>query len=594
MRRRVVDHIPAHEAERQLKLGSGGLRDVEFAVQLLQLVHGRADDGDPAADDAERAGRADPSAATSAARTARRCTTAYAFLRTLEHRIQLLPAAPHPRRTRATRRRCAGSAGAWATSRTPVPALDETWQHHRREVRRLHEKLFYRPLLDRGRADARRRGPAVPGGGRARGWPRSASPTRPPRCGTSRRSPAGVTRTAQHPAARCCRRCSSWFADAPDPDAGLFGFRRISESLGAHAVVPQDAARRGPGRRAAGPAAGHLALRHRPARARAAGRADARRGPRAARAAEPLIVEEMLAAAGRQRRPRGGGARDPRRPPPRAVPDRGRRPARPDRRGRRRRRRSRGSPTRPSRPRCDGRRPCGRARQQGLDEAPTRMAIVAMGRYGGFELSYGSDADVMFVHEPAAGRRPARGVVVRPGRGQRAAPAARAAGRRPGARGRRRPAARGQAGPAGAHASTPTPPTTRSGRRSGSPRRCCAPTPWSATRTLRQRFTELIDPLRFPADGHHRGRRRRGTPDQGARRPASGCRAAPTRTPTSSSAAAGWPTSSGPCSCCRCGTPATVPGLRTSRTLEALAAAREAGLLVRRRRRRAGRGLAAR
>ncbi|MBV9830825.1 MAG: bifunctional [glutamine synthetase] adenylyltransferase/[glutamine synthetase]-adenylyl-L-tyrosine phosphorylase, partial [Marmoricola sp.] len=31
---------------------------------------------------------------------------------------------------------------------------------------------------------------------------------------------------------------------------------------------------------------------------------------------------------------------------------------------------------------------------------PTRMAIVAMGRYGGFELGYGSDADVMFVHAP--------------------------------------------------------------------------------------------------------------------------------------------------------------------------------------------------
>jgi [glutamine synthetase] adenylyltransferase / [glutamine synthetase]-adenylyl-L-tyrosine phosphorylase len=38
--------------------------------------------------------------------------------------------------------------------------------------------------------------------------------------------------------------------------------------------------------------------------------------------------------------------------------------------------------------------------QRGLDQAPTRIAIVAMGRYGGFELSYGSDADVMFVHEP--------------------------------------------------------------------------------------------------------------------------------------------------------------------------------------------------
>ncbi|MFX3793513.1 hypothetical protein ACJBQ4_10810, partial [Streptococcus suis] len=29
--------------QRQLKLGPGGLRDIEFAVQLLQLVHGRAD-----------------------------------------------------------------------------------------------------------------------------------------------------------------------------------------------------------------------------------------------------------------------------------------------------------------------------------------------------------------------------------------------------------------------------------------------------------------------------------------------------------------------------------------------------------------------
>ena len=41
--------------------------------------------------------------------------------------------------------------------------------------------------------------------------------------------------------------------------------------------------------------------------------------------------------------------------------------------------------------------------QRGLDQAPTRIAIVAMGRYGGFELSYGSDADVMFVHEPDEG-----------------------------------------------------------------------------------------------------------------------------------------------------------------------------------------------
>ena len=33
------------DADRELKLGPGGLRDVEFAVQLLQLVHGRTDPG---------------------------------------------------------------------------------------------------------------------------------------------------------------------------------------------------------------------------------------------------------------------------------------------------------------------------------------------------------------------------------------------------------------------------------------------------------------------------------------------------------------------------------------------------------------------
>ncbi|MGB6456881.1 MAG: bifunctional glutamine-synthetase adenylyltransferase/deadenyltransferase, partial [Streptosporangiaceae bacterium] len=44
MRRRVVASLPADQAGRELKLGPGGLRDIEFAVQLLQLVHGRADE----------------------------------------------------------------------------------------------------------------------------------------------------------------------------------------------------------------------------------------------------------------------------------------------------------------------------------------------------------------------------------------------------------------------------------------------------------------------------------------------------------------------------------------------------------------------
>jgi glutamate-ammonia-ligase adenylyltransferase len=34
---------------------------------------------------------------------------------------------------------------------------------------------------------------------------------------------------------------------------------------------------------------------------------------------------------------------------------------------------------------------------------PTRLCVVAMGRFGGHETGYGSDADVMFVHDPVPG-----------------------------------------------------------------------------------------------------------------------------------------------------------------------------------------------
>ena len=89
MRRRVIDAHPARRRpKRQLKLGSGGLRDVEFAVQLLQMVHGRTDE-------AVRP----PTTLSALARLTeggyvgredgRSLHEAYAFLRTFEHRIQL-------------------------------------------------------------------------------------------------------------------------------------------------------------------------------------------------------------------------------------------------------------------------------------------------------------------------------------------------------------------------------------------------------------------------------------------------------------------------------------------------------------------------
>jgi glutamate-ammonia-ligase adenylyltransferase len=35
---------------------------------------------------------------------------------------------------------------------------------------------------------------------------------------------------------------------------------------------------------------------------------------------------------------------------------------------------------------------------------PTRFAVIAMGRFGGHECGYGSDADVLFVHDPGPGQ----------------------------------------------------------------------------------------------------------------------------------------------------------------------------------------------
>jgi glutamate-ammonia-ligase adenylyltransferase len=41
--------------------------------------------------------------------------------------------------------------------------------------------------------------------------------------------------------------------------------------------------------------------------------------------------------------------------------------------------------------------------RQGASPLPTRICVVAMGRLGGHEMGYASDADVLFVHEPLPG-----------------------------------------------------------------------------------------------------------------------------------------------------------------------------------------------
>jgi [glutamine synthetase] adenylyltransferase / [glutamine synthetase]-adenylyl-L-tyrosine phosphorylase len=232
MRRRVVEHIPAGSRERELKLGPGGLRDVEFAVQLLQLVHGRADTSlrvrpTLAALDALRdggyVGRDD----------AVSLSDAYRFLRSTEHRLQLYQL----RRTHVIpergppRQRLARSLGYRPDSRGDAEAVWEAeWLLHSREVRRLHEKLFYRPLLEAvarvptdqlrlTEIEAERRLAAL-------GF---AQPR--PALGHIQALTAGLSRRAAIQRTLLPVMLEA-FADAADPDAGLLAYRQVSDALG--------------------------------------------------------------------------------------------------------------------------------------------------------------------------------------------------------------------------------------------------------------------------------------------------------------------------------------------------------------------------
>ena len=128
----------------EVKRGRGGIRDVEFAVQLLQIVHGRRDPTlrSPNTLDALAALAAEGYVAVGDARA---LAHAYRFLRTLEHRLQLvrdlqthdLPSDPHARLTIA---RSLGLADA--------SVLRSDYERTTDLVRGLHERLFYRPLLE--------------------------------------------------------------------------------------------------------------------------------------------------------------------------------------------------------------------------------------------------------------------------------------------------------------------------------------------------------------------------------------------------------------------------------------------------------------
>jgi len=235
MRRRVEATLPKNMAGRELKLGPGGLRDIEFAVQLLQLVHGRADErlrvpatlpALKALADGGYVGRAD----------ADDLAAAYRFLRQTEHLLQLyqlrrthtLPTDPEVLRRlgRAMRHEILPN----GPVSSPEETFTEAWRRHALRVRRLHEKLFYRPLLD---AVAR-----LPTG-TVRLTP-DAARARLEALGF--RDPAGALRHIEALTTGVRRRAAiqrtllpvllGWFADSAEPDAGLLAFRQVSEALG--------------------------------------------------------------------------------------------------------------------------------------------------------------------------------------------------------------------------------------------------------------------------------------------------------------------------------------------------------------------------
>ncbi|WP_394367377.1 bifunctional [glutamine synthetase] adenylyltransferase/[glutamine synthetase]-adenylyl-L-tyrosine phosphorylase [Corynebacterium poyangense] len=232
MRRRVIENVPQELRERELKLGEGGLRDVEFAVQLLQLVHGRSDESlrQLATVDALHAlveggyvGREDGHG----------LIDAYAFLRLLEHRLQLqrlrrthaLPAEKEEHNYQWLAR-TAGFTGVGKKSATEL--LNAELKRIRLQVSTLHRRLFYRPLLHsvvNKSVDTLKLTPE------AAKLQLSALGYKFPERAFEHLSAlaSGVSRKAKIQA-MLLPSLMDWLSATADPDAGLLNYRKLSEA----------------------------------------------------------------------------------------------------------------------------------------------------------------------------------------------------------------------------------------------------------------------------------------------------------------------------------------------------------------------------
>lgn len=236
MRRRVEQLVPADVRSREIKLGTGGLRDVEFAVQLLQLVHGRRDES------LHVAPTVDALAALSKGGyigrdDAANLTASYEFLRLLEHRLQLqrlkrTHLLPAPGDDEALRWLARAAHIVPDGRHDALGVLREELKRQNLRVSRLHAKLFYQPLLESiGPAGLEFSPGMTPTAAKrqlaALGYERPQSALSHLAALINQSGRRGRVQSVLLP------KLLDWLSKAPDPDAGLLAYRRLSEAMAA-------------------------------------------------------------------------------------------------------------------------------------------------------------------------------------------------------------------------------------------------------------------------------------------------------------------------------------------------------------------------
>jgi [glutamine synthetase] adenylyltransferase / [glutamine synthetase]-adenylyl-L-tyrosine phosphorylase len=222
-------------SDREVKRGRGGIRDIEFAVQLLQLVHGRHDNSvrSPTTLDAlaqlAAGGYVEQEDAT-------QLDDAYRFLRTVEHRLQLqdeqqthtLPTdvAARTRLARVLGYRDRGG-------ETALDLFEADSRGYQNRVRSIHERLFFAPLLDTLAGAGPLTAEAVEERLAAFGFldvARTRAALRELTQGLTRRS-----RVMQ----QLLPVILGWLSATPDPDLGLLQLRRLTEGEARSASLAQ-------------------------------------------------------------------------------------------------------------------------------------------------------------------------------------------------------------------------------------------------------------------------------------------------------------------------------------------------------------------